>query len=174
LLDHSLRPLGGDLHGLIVRQPVLDLVADIGVGEGEGEGPDVVCRTLADAACAVRRFPRVFLDQDIRECEYSNRRIRERFDAGSSPMIALPKVLSSTQYQAGRTAVFISWVEDDYSSTQPIATLVLAPTVPAETTVATTFNHDSLLRTTEEMLGLATMGDATTAASMRGSFHLGQ
>jgi phosphatidylinositol-3-phosphatase len=89
-------------------------------------------------------------------------------------MIALPKVLSSTQYQAGRTEVFISWVEDDYSSTQPIATLVLAPTVPAETTVATTFNHDSLLRTTEEMLGLATMGDATTAASMRGSLHLGE
>jgi phosphatidylinositol-3-phosphatase len=85
----------------------------------------------------------------------------------------LPKILASTQYQAGRTAVFITWDEDDFTSTQHIATLVIAPSVPAATTIATTFNHYSMLRTTEEMLGLSTvLGGAASASSMRESFGL--
>ena len=85
----------------------------------------------------------------------------------------LPKVLGSTQYQAGRTAVFVTWDEDDYSSTQHIATLVLAPSVPAGTTVASTFNHYSMLRSTEEMLAIGTyLGGAASATSMRTGFHL--
>jgi hypothetical protein len=85
----------------------------------------------------------------------------------------LPAALGSAQYRAGRTAIFITWDEDDYSSTQHIATLVLAPSVPAGTTVATTFNHYSMLRTTEQMLGLGIyVGGAVTATSMRTGFHL--
>jgi hypothetical protein len=84
----------------------------------------------------------------------------------------LPKILGAPQYLAGRTAVFITWDEDDYSSTQHIATLVLAPTVPAGTTVSTTFNHYSMLRTTEEMMGLPTIASAAGASSMRTGFHL--
>jgi hypothetical protein len=85
----------------------------------------------------------------------------------------LPKVLGSTQYQAGRTAVFVTWDEDDYSSTQHIATLVVAPSVPAGTTVATTFSHYSMLRSTEEMLGIGSfLGGAAAATSMRSGFHL--
>jgi hypothetical protein len=83
----------------------------------------------------------------------------------------LPKILGSAQYRAGRTAVFITWDEDDYSSAQHVATLVLAPSVPPGTAPTTTFNHHSLLGTTEEMLGLPKLGKAT-AASMRGSFNL--
>jgi phosphatidylinositol-3-phosphatase len=85
----------------------------------------------------------------------------------------LPKVLGSSQYQAGRTAVFITWDEDDYSSTQHIATLVVAPSIPAGTTVASTFNHYSMLRSTEEMLAIGTYpGGADGATSMRSGFHL--
>ncbi len=85
----------------------------------------------------------------------------------------LPKVLGSTQYQAGRTAVLVTWDEDDPSSTQHIATLVLAPSVPAGTTVATTFNHYSMLRSTEEMLAIGNfLGGAAGATSMRSGFHL--
>ena len=84
----------------------------------------------------------------------------------------LPKILGSAQYQAGRTAVFITWDEDDYSSTQHVPTLVVAPSVPPGTAPSTPFNHYSLLRTTEEMLGLPRLGKATTAASMRRSFNL--
>jgi hypothetical protein len=85
----------------------------------------------------------------------------------------LPTVLSSAPYQAGSTAVFITWDEDDYSSTQHVATLVLAPSVPRGAAPTTTFNHYSLLRTTEEMLGLQAIGNAINAPSMRSSFNLG-
>jgi hypothetical protein len=85
----------------------------------------------------------------------------------------LPKILGSAQYQAGRTAVFITWDEDDYSSTQHVATLVLAPSVPPGTAPTTTFNHYSLLRTTEEMLGLPRLAKAAAATSMRRDFNLG-
>jgi hypothetical protein len=37
---------------------------------------------------------------------------------------------------------------------------------------ATRFDHYSMLRTTEEMLGLGFVGNAATAASMRGAFGL--
>ncbi len=84
----------------------------------------------------------------------------------------LPKILGSPTYQAGRTAVFITWDEDDSGSGQHVATLVVAPSVPAGVAVATTFNHYSLLRTTEEMLGLGYLGGAQTALSMRAGFHL--
>ena len=85
----------------------------------------------------------------------------------------LPSVLGSAQYRAGRTAVFITWDEDDESSDQHVATLVVAPSVPAGTAPTTAFNHYSLLRTTEEMLGLPPIGNASAAASMRAAFRLG-
>jgi hypothetical protein len=85
----------------------------------------------------------------------------------------MPKILASAQYRAGRTAVFITWDEDDYRSTQHLATLIIAPPVRPGTTVATGFNHYSLLRTTEDMLGLPRIGKASRAASMRAGFDLG-
>ena len=85
----------------------------------------------------------------------------------------LPRILGSRQYRSGRTAVFITWDEDDYGSRQHIPTLVLAPSVPPGATPATSLNHYSLLRTTEEMLGLPTLAGANGAASMRKSFNLG-
>jgi hypothetical protein len=84
----------------------------------------------------------------------------------------LPKILGSPTYQAGRTAIFITWDEDDSSASQHIPTLVVAPSTPPATKVGTTFNHYSLLRTTEEMLGLGSLGNAAKAASMRSAFHL--
>jgi hypothetical protein len=84
----------------------------------------------------------------------------------------LPKVLSSPQYQAGTTAVFITWDEDDGSPANHVATLVVAPTVPHGARSATAFTHYSMLRTTEELLGVPLLGDARTAASMRTPFHL--
>jgi hypothetical protein len=85
----------------------------------------------------------------------------------------LPKVFSSATYKAGRTAVFLTWDEDDYSATNQIPTLVMAPSVRPGTVSSTTFNHYSMLRTTEEMLGIGTfLGNAATATSMRSAFHL--
>jgi hypothetical protein len=82
----------------------------------------------------------------------------------------LPKVLDGREYRAGRTVVFITW--DEASGPNQIATLVIAPSTPPGTTSATRFDHYSMLRTTEELLGLPALGAASAAPSMRSGFHL--
>jgi len=85
----------------------------------------------------------------------------------------MPKILASSAYAAGRTAVVVTFDEDDSLHGNLVSTIVVAPSVPAGTTNGTLFNHYSLLRTTEEMLGLpTTLGNAATATSMRSAFHL--
>jgi hypothetical protein len=85
----------------------------------------------------------------------------------------LPKVFSSAAYQAGRTAVFLTWDEDDSSQSNRIPTLVVAPSVVPATSSGTAFTHYSMLRTTEELLGLGSfLGNAATATSMRSAFNL--
>jgi len=85
----------------------------------------------------------------------------------------LAKVFGSPQYQGGRTAVFVTWDEDDSSMSNQIPTIVVAPSVPAGAAPTTAFNHYSMLRSTEEMLGLSPLlGEAATAASMRSAFNL--
>jgi chitodextrinase len=87
----------------------------------------------------------------------------------------LPRLLSSRQYSAGNTVIFITWDEDDYHSSQHIPTIVVAPTVRRGTRSRARFNHYSMLRTTEELLGIRRrLGDAASAASMRLAFCLGR
>jgi phosphatidylinositol-3-phosphatase len=83
----------------------------------------------------------------------------------------VPKVLSSPQYRSGAMTVFVTWDED--SPDNHIATLVLSPYTRPGTTSPALFNHYSLLRTTEDMLGLRThIANAAGAPSMRAAFHL--
>jgi hypothetical protein len=85
----------------------------------------------------------------------------------------LPAVFASQEYRSGSTAVFVTWDEDDNTAVQHIPTIVAAPTVPTGTSVQEGFDHYSLLRTTEELLGLPPeLGAATTAPSMREAFGL--
>src|SRR3954454_23175178 len=84
----------------------------------------------------------------------------------------LGKVFASAEYQAGKTAVFLTWDEDDSSHSNHIATLVAAPSVTPGTAPTATFNHYSMLHTTEEMLGLGFVGGATSATSMRPAFGI--
>src|SRR5262249_42887494 len=80
----------------------------------------------------------------------------------------MPRILKSAAYRSGRTAVFITY--DDYT---PVPNVVIAPSVQAATVVDDAFDHYSLLRTTEEMLGLTPLlGAATEATSMRGAFQM--
>jgi Phosphoesterase family len=76
-------------------------------------------------------------------------------------------ITGSATYRAGKTLVFIVWDEPT-----PMPLLVIAPTVPAGTTAAQPFDHYSLLRATEDALGLPALGSAATATSMRDAFHL--
>jgi phosphatidylinositol-3-phosphatase len=85
----------------------------------------------------------------------------------------ISKLTSSPEYQAGATAIFLTWDEDDFTDVNQIPTIVIAPSTVPGTKSATRFDHYSLLRTTEEMLGLTTyLGGAAGATSMRSAFNL--
>ena len=102
----------------------------------------------------------------------------------------IPAITGSSQYRAGKVAVFITWDQGltDPTSGEPcsdrshespdlypgcqVALIALGPA--AGTARATgRFSHYSLLRTTEEMLGLSTfLGNAATDSSMRSALHV--
>lgn len=81
------------------------------------------------------------------------------------------KILTSASYKAGHTVVFLTW-DEGVNTNQRIATVVMGPSVPRGLNVTTSFTHYSLLRTTEELLGLSKLGKAATAHSMLTAFHL--
>jgi hypothetical protein len=85
----------------------------------------------------------------------------------------VPKLLASQEYRAGRMALFVTWDEDDELSGNHIPTLVIAPSVAPGTAVAERLDHYSMLRATQEMLGLEPLlGAAASAADMRAPFNL--
>ena len=84
----------------------------------------------------------------------------------------LPRVISSYDYQRGRTAIFIVWDESDYSSSNHVPLIVISPYTPAGKRASTSLSHYSLLRSTESMLGLPYLGKAAKANGLREAFHL--
>jgi len=85
----------------------------------------------------------------------------------------LPKILASSTYKAGRTAIFVTADEDDSTAGNVVMMIPIAPSVPVGARNATNFNHYSLLRTTEEMLGINSyLANAASATSMRSAFHM--
>jgi hypothetical protein len=80
----------------------------------------------------------------------------------------LSRIVTSPTYRAGSTAVFVVWDEPGI-----IPNVVVSPSTPPGTTVDAPFDHYSLLRTTEEMLGVGDhLGRAAAARSMRPAFRL--
>jgi len=96
----------------------------------------------------------------------------------------LPKILNSAAYQAGRTAVFITFDEgegggigEDCAANPAdeschVVTIVVSPSTPQGTVSDRLFTHYSLLKTTERLLGLKPLGEARRARSMRSRFKL--
>jgi hypothetical protein len=85
----------------------------------------------------------------------------------------LDRITASPAYTAGNTVVFVTWDESERASPDNhIATVVIAPTVDPGSRVGTRFDHYSLLRTTEKLLGLPFLRHAKTAKSMRAAFNL--
>jgi hypothetical protein len=81
-------------------------------------------------------------------------------------------ILSSAAYRGGTTAVFITWDENDSGGTL-IPLYVVAPSVPAGARSAVAYSHYSLLRTTEELLGLRPLlGAAASATPLQPAFDL--
>jgi hypothetical protein len=95
----------------------------------------------------------------------------------------LPAIFNSSAYQNGHVVVFLTWDEGEGGSSNDCAsntsdtgchvvTIVASPSTPMGATSGTLFNHYSLLRTTEEILGLTLLGQAGGAASMGVPFTL--
>jgi phospholipase C len=85
----------------------------------------------------------------------------------------LDRITASPVYAAGKTVVFVTWDESTGESPDNhIATVVIAPTVQPGTRVDRRFDHYSLLRTTEQILGLPFLRNAADARSMRAAFGL--
>ncbi len=80
----------------------------------------------------------------------------------------MTSIINSNAYKAGNTAVGVMY--DKYS---PMPHLGVAPAVKPGRNSSANFTHYSLLRTTEEMLGINTfLGSASSAKSMRADFNL--
>jgi phosphatidylinositol-3-phosphatase len=93
------------------------------------------------------------------------------------------KIVQSSAYRAGHTALFITYDEGTgdiplncaahtHASSCHVATVVVSPSTPVGTRSAEYFNHYSLLRTTEDLLGAGHLGIAARANSMRRAFGL--
>jgi len=92
-------------------------------------------------------------------------------------------IVSSAPYRAGNVALFITWDEGEGGSASNCAfntvdvgchvpTIVVAPSTTAGTRSAALFNHYSLLRTAEDLLGVPALGQAATASPMETAFGL--
>src|SRR5678815_2706562 len=79
----------------------------------------------------------------------------------------MPELLASPAYQAGTTAIFVTFDEGNGGGSNRCATnvhdqgchiplIVVSPSTPAGDRSDMLFNHYALLRTTEELLGIDT------------------
>lgn len=84
----------------------------------------------------------------------------------------VPQLLATKQYRRGNTAIFITADEDEGTVENRVATFVIAPTVVPGTISGRKFTHYSLLKTTEQMLGLRQLRNARMARSMSRGFNL--
>jgi hypothetical protein len=98
--------------------------------------------------------------------------------------IWLPKITRSADYEAGATAIFVTWDEGSGGNAPSrcsradgschIATVVVSPSTRPGTFDSSFFDHYSLLKTTERVLGLRLLGHAADARtrSMAPAFGL--
>jgi phospholipase C len=85
----------------------------------------------------------------------------------------VPKIAASAAYRAGNTVLLITWDEDDGSSSNHVPLIVVSPSTRPGTRSATAFSHYSLLRATEELLGVRQyLGGAASARSLSPAFGL--
>jgi phosphatidylinositol-3-phosphatase len=102
--------------------------------------------------------------------------------AGKSPVAEedafvkswLATIVAGPDYQSGHLTVVLTWDSDSNNGTgNHVATVVMSPYTPAGTVSSTTFDHYSLLRSTEQLLSLGSyLGGASSATDMLAAFHL--
>ena len=96
----------------------------------------------------------------------------------------IPLVANTAVYSEDSTAVFVVWDEGAGGSAGEncaanaadeschVPALVIAPSVPPGSVAAARFDHYSLLKTIEDLLGLPALGQAARASSMAPAFNL--
>ena len=84
----------------------------------------------------------------------------------------VPTIIAGPDYQQGRLAIVVVFDENAGASGNQVYCAVISPFTAPGTQSATNFTHYSLLRTTEEILGVPFLGNASGAASMRAAFGL--
>jgi phosphatidylinositol-3-phosphatase len=96
----------------------------------------------------------------------------------------LPKITATAVYKSHDTAIVIVWDEgaggtvgencatNTTDQSCHVPAIVIAPSVNPGTVVSTLFNHYSLLKTTEDLLGVPELGLGATATSMASGFNL--
>lgn len=76
-------------------------------------------------------------------------------------------ILGSQAYKSATTAVIVV-----YDEPTPMPNVFIAPSVVPGTTTPDSFSHYSLLRATEEMLGIDVfLGTARSSPGLRGAIH---
>lgn len=92
-------------------------------------------------------------------------------------------IVSGPQYRSGSVVVFVVWDEGEGGATSDCATnttdqgchvpaLIVSASTRAGSASGAVFNHYSLLRTAEDLLGLPPLGQAAVSASMAPVFGL--
>ena len=95
----------------------------------------------------------------------------------------LPAILTSSEYQSGTVVLAITWDEGEGGASNDCATnttdtgchvptVLISPSTAPGTQSSTLFNHYSLLRSTEQLLGVAPLDEAAAANSMLAAFNL--
>ena len=95
----------------------------------------------------------------------------------------LPNIFSSSEYQSGSVAVFVTWDEGEGGSGNKcatntshagchVATIFISPSTVPGTKSSKLFSLYSLLGTTETLLQLPKLGQAATSGSMVKAFNL--
>jgi phospholipase C len=95
----------------------------------------------------------------------------------------ITKLVGSPTYARGGLAIFLTWDEGVPEHVTPCAgagddpgchvpLIVVSPSIRPGTQVNDRYDHYSLLRTTEELLGLQPLGEAAQAQSMAAAFGL--
>jgi phosphatidylinositol-3-phosphatase len=85
----------------------------------------------------------------------------------------MPAILNSPDYQSGHLLVVITAdTSQSPANGNLLATIVVSPNVTPGTQDATRYDHYSLLRLNEELLGLPLLANAATATDMATAFNL--
>ena len=86
----------------------------------------------------------------------------------------LPVITAGPDYQAGHLAILVVWDEGsgDGDVRSHIPVLVLSAYTPAGTSSAVPYDNSSILRTAEDLTGVAPLGRAAVSASLVPAFHL--